>query len=113
MPNDRTRLPLPEPAYPAGTTGRLGENTWDRHQLRAYSDAENAALRAEVECMSGEMMRAGAQVNALQANERLLIDRLWKTQQQRDRLSAALQVIADDVCDNSYTRRARAALGTK
>ena len=38
--------PLPEPAYPAGTTGMLGENTWDRHQMHAR-DLEVARLVLE------------------------------------------------------------------
>ena len=40
------------------------------------------------------LMRAGHQINALHANERRLIDELFKTQQQRDDLRRALEIIA-------------------
>ena len=49
---DRTRLPLPEPAKPPcprcnGPTDKW-EGTYSADQLRDYSDACNAALRAEL-----------------------------------------------------------------
>lgn len=40
------------------------------------------------------LMRAGHQINALQANERRLLDELWNARQQRDDLRRALEIIA-------------------
>ena len=45
MPTDRTRLPLPDEFLMHPTQGEC----YTLNQLRAYSDAENAALRAELE----------------------------------------------------------------
>ena len=54
MPNNRTRLPLPEPAM--RLHGKRGKQItpesmdwYTADQMHAYSDAENAALRAELE----------------------------------------------------------------
>jgi hypothetical protein len=45
-------VPLPDPAYIAGSSGMLGESVWDRKQMHAHaaavSAADNARLREEV-----------------------------------------------------------------
>lgn len=51
MPNDRTRLPLPDEFLMHPTQGEC----YTLNQLRAYSDAENAALRERLLKMSDTM----------------------------------------------------------
>ncbi len=58
------------------------------------------------EAVEAALMQAGAQINALQANERRLIDELWKAQQQRDELRRALEIIAVGDAQNPQAQAA-------
>lgn len=92
-----SNVPLPEPAYPAGTTGMLGENTWDRHQMHAHASAVSAAKDAEI---------AG-----LRAVVEKLVD--WNKAYPSSRVFSHGQIVRIAAEMESIYIAARAALGDK